>query len=547
MTEATTGRPVDLAPAFAKTSATAASRVAPSRIWAGLAMALFVVAALAALTHALRPQHDSGIYVTLATSLATGHGYHDLWLTGDPVHTKYPPVFPLMLAAVLAVAGTSIVLLKLAVVATSAAALFVLHRLFAELYGEPVALYAVLLTASLHSMLFFAHSVMTEMPYLLLSLLTLLAARRCAHSPSPGWLWLTAALISVTYLTRLVGLALIPAVMVYVVVDGSGTARARWRRALLLGLLASCAAAVWFARSAVVSGGSVSPYAAEFRLGELTAPGTLAGSLAELAARVGANLLQYGIHLGRAILHWAPPVTIAMLLAAAVSLVGFLRCAVRRRTIVEYYVVSYLAILIVYPVNHPQRYLVPVLPFMLFYFVTGASWMVARLLAGVWTPARLRHGWGAAAAGVITAVLVVTNGAGAIARDVIWPDGERYHLSPGEHAYRDAALWARDHTPDGSVFLWAKASLRYVESGRKMVALSPRRMRGDLLPVLLAHKVDYVVLDTFSALSARTVGQVVARHPAHFQLVHTTAASRVYRVIHEPPAEPAARQEPTPR
>src|SRR5262245_12078008 len=42
--------------------------------------------------------HDDGVYVITAKSLAEGHGYRLLHLPGQPRQTKYPPLFPAVLA-----------------------------------------------------------------------------------------------------------------------------------------------------------------------------------------------------------------------------------------------------------------------------------------------------------------------------------------------------------------------------------------------------------------------------------------------------------------
>jgi hypothetical protein len=42
--------------------------------------------------------HDDGIYVATAKSLAEGHGYHLINLPGAPLQTKYPVLYPLVLA-----------------------------------------------------------------------------------------------------------------------------------------------------------------------------------------------------------------------------------------------------------------------------------------------------------------------------------------------------------------------------------------------------------------------------------------------------------------
>lgn len=44
--------------------------------------------------------HDDGIYLVSAKSLADGHGYRIASLPGEPFQTKYPPLFPALLAVV---------------------------------------------------------------------------------------------------------------------------------------------------------------------------------------------------------------------------------------------------------------------------------------------------------------------------------------------------------------------------------------------------------------------------------------------------------------
>jgi len=41
---------------------------------------------------------DNAGYLSLAHSIVSGSGYLELWDPNTPVHTKYPPVYPLVLA-----------------------------------------------------------------------------------------------------------------------------------------------------------------------------------------------------------------------------------------------------------------------------------------------------------------------------------------------------------------------------------------------------------------------------------------------------------------
>src|SRR5919108_1239185 len=79
---------------------------------------------LAFLTLEPRPHTggDNAAYITLARSLIEHGTYTELWDPAEPPHTKYPPVFPGLLAIALLVGLKPWVQLKLVVIACSAAA-----------------------------------------------------------------------------------------------------------------------------------------------------------------------------------------------------------------------------------------------------------------------------------------------------------------------------------------------------------------------------------------------------------------------------------------
>src|SRR5688572_28626308 len=88
----------------------------------GILVAVHVL--LAFLTLEPRPHTggDNAAYITLARSLIERGTYTELWDPAEPPHTKYPPVFPGMLALALLVGLKPWVQLKFVVIACSAAA-----------------------------------------------------------------------------------------------------------------------------------------------------------------------------------------------------------------------------------------------------------------------------------------------------------------------------------------------------------------------------------------------------------------------------------------
>ena len=97
------------------------------------------------------------------------------------------------------------------------------------------------LTATSNGVLFYSESIMTEIPYLCLSLLVLLCIhQRYGVEPRPRWSSVVFILIStaLAYLTRPVGFALIAVIVVYLLVDVSGSFWRRVRRAAIIGAAA---------------------------------------------------------------------------------------------------------------------------------------------------------------------------------------------------------------------------------------------------------------------------------------------------------------------
>ena len=80
-------------------------------------VACFLLLFAAVLSFSLQGQieiiNDSGAYLSLAQSLVSGEGYRDIFLDGSPAHTKYPPVFPLLLAPLVYLFGLNFWVIRL--------------------------------------------------------------------------------------------------------------------------------------------------------------------------------------------------------------------------------------------------------------------------------------------------------------------------------------------------------------------------------------------------------------------------------------------------
>jgi hypothetical protein len=337
------------------------------------------------------------------------------------------------------------------------------------------------------------------------------------------------ALICLAFLTRFVGLSLLAAAAAWILLDAPTSRPSRVRRAAVLAAAGALPALGWFLRNRWVGKAGGTAYWEAYW--SRTTDSAITG-VTIIAERIGINLYKYARHAGRVIVFYLPTVSemVLPLLVAAIVAAGFLWCVTRRRTVLEYYVLSYLGAVLLFPGTRPQRYLIPLLPFLWYYFLValGGAYRVAR---DRWASGAARRRW-ALAAGAGLALLLISNVTSATLGNLVEGGREAYYHVVGEDRYKDAALWARTQTPEGSVFLWAKPSLRYIWSHRRAFHASPYAAPETLIQEVRARRVDYVAVDTFAERSDRAVRRLLHAFPEEFCLVYAGEVTQVFAGSH---------------
>jgi hypothetical protein len=117
---------------------------------------------------------DNFAYFSLSRAIALGKGYVELWTPDLSLHTQYPPVFPILLLP--AAFFNSYLSAKLIVFLCYILSLLFSYRLYSELNGkksETATLVAFLLFAFTPVILEYSSWVLSEIPYILVSVLSL--------------------------------------------------------------------------------------------------------------------------------------------------------------------------------------------------------------------------------------------------------------------------------------------------------------------------------------------------------------------------------------
>lgn len=340
------------------------------------------VAGWAASTYLVGVFHDDGVYALLARAIASGDGFHYTQLPGAPAATHYPPLYPLVLAALWRIAPdfphNLTTLLGLNSLCVGAAAVgwwrFASVRLawssaaaggaalFATLASPTLALSGALLSESLFLALLWPALLLCEVE------------ADGAHRRPP---WRAGLAIGALMLVRTHALALLVGLLIVL-----GWHR-RWRDVAWVGAVALAVQLPWLVWAHAASphvtaplDGAYGSYLGWFRTG------LMEGGAPFLLATARANaaecwlLLQDRLALGLPdSLH-----LVAVVIAVAAVVLGGVSMAHRARVTVAF-LVTYVAILLAWPYA-PWRFLWAVWPLVMLFAFEGIRW--GYMAAGRW-------------------------------------------------------------------------------------------------------------------------------------------------------------------
>lgn len=529
--------------------------------WLGIAVLAGLYWAVAALGPDSRGfWQDDGIYLTTARSLAQGTGYRHIENPGEPWQTKYPILFPALLAAASSVSPDPRVAFLpgalAAAVFVMAAAAYARRVLSIPL---PLVAAAAVLAAASPSLVSLVRFVLSDLPYSGLAVLALLCIdHRSKIAPTPGsrcaWLAVGSLLVVGAILTRGYGLTLATAVLVTLL------ARRRLRDALLSAAVIVAGAAPWWIWQGWASKRN-GALAEKLLLRQDLAHGHwLPGGAAQTLRIVWQNLVRtafgiarFELALPRGLLlgdptnsrgvFW-PGHAIAYLLLALI-VVGFLASARERVRTVHVYALAYGALMLAWPFE-PYRFLAAWTPFLVIFLLLGIARTTALVAKGREPGASAP--WAAAA--VVLAALFVAEDARVLAST-----SGGFHVAGRDTAVlaEDAATAAfvRSGTKPSDVIASALPARLYLQTGRRGVCLwhdndphtlysGPertwarfydngdtteflyRQLTSDLVRAYSETGVRYLLLSRESTPEALAV--FVAQNPGLFRVVFTSPA-----------------------
>ena len=455
--------------------------------------------------------YDDGIYLTLARSLAEGHGYRLPYLPGAPAAVHYPFGYPVFLAGLWRLWPSfpaNVALFKAANAALMGLFAFMLSAsLGAKVTGRRwLGALVVAAGATAIPLVATASVLFAEPLFLVLATGACWAAESARHADGKRLVGLVAGaglLAGAAALTRSIGVAVVAGVVI-----------ALWRRPRA----AAAAGAIGLA-PLVPWGLWVAAHHAE------TDPAILSnyGTYGDLVGQSGWGWLSLGnvADLGRPLAALAlPPMPLALWTAAAawtmlVITLGVVVLA-RRAPATGWTLAGYLALVALWPYG-PDRFLWAVVPWLALAFAAALGWMHQqgadqRSWRGLLRPLAL-----------VTGVLVVTGFTLNGARGYLLGSATAAQRGISE-TFRVVLPWVREATHPNDVIAGEDEALLWLYTGRRAVPSSLWRARGrsaeylgpDSLKAYFDRMgVQHVILTGPGSDAARTLDAMLARFPGY--------------------------------
>jgi 4-amino-4-deoxy-L-arabinose transferase-like glycosyltransferase len=452
---------------------------------------------------------DNAGYVSLAYSLLTTGSYTEVFDPAGLPHTKYPPVFPAILAALIWLGARSWVALKgTAVVSTVLSVGFTYLWCERRLGAWPAFATAVLLGAS-SAVVYYSHWILSDPVFLALTvaaLWTLSAAER-KDSGRVAWLFSGVALAGLAYFTRSAGLPLVAATLSWLAL------RRRWRALALAALALGIPALAWYVRGA----GAPDSYGSEFWMADPYQPALGTIGVLGLVPRAFANLSGYVTRFipGGIVGGGGAGVAVLGVALTVSTLYGWVRCLRERVGPAELFFPLYAGLILLWPqVWSGDRFALPLFPLMYFYSAVTLKDVRRRVPVLV--------GNVLLAAAILVVLLPALSSWGGQVQtaracaEQVHAAGPFGCYGPGVRAFVEAAEWSGASLPEGAAVMSRKPRIFYVLSG-----VPSRTFPFDDDPAAqlgLADRVGaaYVLLDEWDGQAGRYVGGAVVRSPGAF-------------------------------
>lgn len=298
---------------------------------------------------------DAHSDILLAESILSGNGFRDIWDPQQPLDNWRRPGMPVLIAFLYFLFGHQYLIIKLLMVLLTLGTTVFLYLIFKTEIGSDL-WFLLLLFVSNSAILEFARYELSEIPYLLVVLLSIYFWKKQKHVG-------TILCLILAYHFRTEALALIGAYLIYYLLQKN------WKKLLIFGASILAGILPWTLRSLLMGGNQ--QIKVLLAKNEYELDSGMIGFI-DLIQRILHNFKQYfSKYGGVVILNTEGFLSILLMLLALVGLIRVLKTSPTGKIIFLFVIFHLLVMLLWQPSATHYRYLVTISPFLMLGFIYG--------------------------------------------------------------------------------------------------------------------------------------------------------------------------------
>jgi hypothetical protein len=449
---------------------------------------------------------DFSMYIHHAVNLVKGIPYSQTGYIYNPDTASYgpqayPPVFPLMLAPFVFIYGVNLLVLKIPGILCFTIFLFFLNnRIAGTDLPEPIHFLLIGLIGFSPAFFFQSESILSDIPFLLLTSIALYRLDRAFSAENMGRDWksdlLTGLCVYLSYGTRTIGIILLPIVILMYLIK-----RKNHGRSFLI-ILGTACGLILLQRCLIPGTGSYLDQ--------------IPGSLHDLAIILNVLLNDYlTLAMKMVPIGNLTAQKIVFFIVFLIILVGFYTRVKKNLSSFEAFFGVYLATLLVWPSYQGYRLLLPIMPLVFLYLVEGISILLKwnRLDA-------IRNGL------YVVLILVAAGGYLIVYRQIL----PRPISAMEKETTHELFNYVKNETPPDDVFVFFKPRVLALFTGRSALALAVPGINIDPIDRMRQFGVDQIIIrkDYDEEYQPEQV-ELIKNHPEYFTLTYSNTEFSVYK------------------
>jgi len=448
---------------------------------------------------------DNARYLLVAKSLLAGTGYRIINSPDSPFETKYPFGYPLILAFIMSFFGKNLVFLKLFSLLSFIISIWLSFKIFSKDVSQKNLISLILIMALSPYLAQYSDHILTEMPYLFISLLAFFMFKKYL-ADKRYFIPLVLTLILVFYI-RIPGVALLGAIIFYYLFKKD------FKKVICWGLLSIFIILPW-----IIWGkthgipGDLEDYQRIVFLKNQFYPEMGCESILGMCFRAYRRIKFYSLSAIPTVIFPSSGLHVSLynlkivkillgIFVSIVAFIGYVKKFVLKRDILEFYFLVYCGIYLIW-VWAEERYLVPVLPIILFYFIYGLE-HIFRFKKGI----------------ILTTILILTIFSNSIGNIKMYNRRKGYPPKYWEGS-SEVAQWVKENSPEESLIVCRKPYLFYCFSGRKTIGYKFTKDINKILKSFEEEKIDFVLLDLNDGMNNFYLKPVIDNYKDRFELAY---------------------------